>query len=76
MGAIPLIWCIAGRECNKTGFAGGVANMKTEHGHQLAAVLPVLDVLEVPQRQRTAETYRRLAKLVADWVDGCTGPRF
>ena len=34
-------------------------------GHERVSSQTVLDLLEVPQRQRTAGTFRRLAKLLA-----------
>jgi hypothetical protein len=35
-------------------------------GHERVSSQALLDMLEVPQRSRTAGTYRRLAKLVAE----------
>ena len=35
-------------------------------GHERVSSQTVLDVLEVPQRQRTAGTFRQLAKLMAE----------
>jgi hypothetical protein len=35
-------------------------------GHERVSTQTLLDMLEVPQRSRTAGTYRRLAKLMAE----------
>jgi len=43
-------------------------------GQERVSSQTLLDVIEVPQRQRTAGTFRRLARLMAESLDGCTGP--
>jgi hypothetical protein len=39
---------------------------KVEDGSERVSTQTLLDLLEVPQRQRTAGTYRRLARIMAE----------